>query len=144
MFQQDFIEILSYLYERYEGKIILSTNSLLINNDNIAELVKMCDSFEISVDGIDESTCALVRGKGVFNKVCQKINLLKESGAKNINLSMVFSDKNEHLMNAFRELNVALGTTPICRIFSAIGRGANNRFIFTEKTEDDIYFQKNT
>lgn len=72
MIRPDFMELLRYLRNNYEGKIILSTNSLLINNQNVKELVKCCDGLEISIDGIDEETCSKVRGKGVFGQVCKK------------------------------------------------------------------------
>lgn len=52
---------------------------------------------------------------------------------------MVFSDKNENLIQPFKELNTKLGTSDICRIFSATGRGIENKSIFTEKGEEDIY-----
>ena len=103
MIRDDFFELLEYLDQRYSGNIILSTNALLINERNVESLVKHCEHFEISIDGVDEESCAIIRGKGVFEKVCSKIKLLKEYGAEHINLSMVFSDKNEHLKERFYE-----------------------------------------
>lgn len=139
LIRNDFFEILSYLRNQYLGKIIVSTNALLIDEENVKYLYRDCDGMEISIDGVDEETCALVRGKGVFKKVCDKIELLHRNGIENINLSMVFSDKNEHLMEQFNKLNEKLGTNPICRTFTAIGRGEKNKAIFTEKDEEDIY-----
>lgn len=139
MVRSDFIEILTYLREDYRGNIILSTNSLLINRINAEKLVKLCDSFEISIDGVDEQSCSIVRGQGVFEQVCSRVKLLKEVGAVNINLSMVFSDKNQHLLQKFYELNEKLGTNPVCRVFSAIGRGEKNKALFSDKDEKEIY-----
>lgn len=139
LIRSDFFEILSYLRNNYNGKIIISTNALLIDEENVRYLYRDCDGLEISIDGVDEETCSLVRGKGVFQKVCDKINILHENGIENINLSMVFSDKNEHLMEAFKRLNQELGTNPVCRIFTAIGRGEKNKALFTEKSQEDIY-----
>lgn len=142
MIRTDFFELLDYLSLNYTGNIILSTNSLLINEKKVDTLVKKCKHFEISIDGVDEETCATVRGKGVFEKVCSNIKLLKEHGAKQINLSMVFSDKNEHLKSQFYKLNEQLGTNPVCRIFSAVGRGAINKELFTNKNDDETYIPK--
>lgn len=139
MIRDDFFELLEYLDQRYSGNIILSTNALLINERNVESLVKHCEHFEISIDGVDEESCAIIRGKGVFEKVCSKIKLLKEYGAEHINLSMVFSDKNEHLKERFYELNKQLNTTPVCRIFSPKGRGDENRNIISETSKTDYY-----
>lgn len=139
MIRNDFIELLTYLREKYKGKIILSTNSLFIHKENVKILTLCCDSFEISIDGIDEETCSIVRGPGVFNKVCKNIQLLKSFGAANINLSMVFSDRNQYLEDQFYKLNEKLGTKAVCRLFSAIGRGALNKSVFSDKSNEDIY-----
>lgn len=139
MIRKDFMEILEYLRKRYVGKIVLSTNSLFVNKKNVKKLVEWCDIFEISIDGVDEETCAMVRGKGVFNKVCNNIALLQLNGAVKINLSMVFSDKNKHLKQRFYDLNKRLHTTPNCRTFSAVGRGALNKELFSGNYDEDIY-----
>jgi radical SAM protein with 4Fe4S-binding SPASM domain len=139
MIREDFLELLEYLRNNYTGNIILSTNSLFINNENVEKLAKYCDSFEISIDGVDEKTCSMVRGKGVFDKVCRNVELLKSYGVSNIKLSMVFSDKNDHLMQQFNELNNKLGTEPVCRNFSAVGRGALNKEFFSDKDAEDYY-----
>ena len=77
---------------------------MLINENNVRWLVEWCDAFEISIDGVDEETCSLVRGKGVFHKVCDRVRLIKKYTDKPISLSMVFSDKNDYLVPQFKEL----------------------------------------
>lgn len=139
LLRKDFLELMQYLRKNFKGKISLSTNALLINEKNVAEIIKLFDSFDISIDGIDEKTCSIVRGAGVFDKVCEKIKLLKYKGAQSISLSMVFSDKNDSLMGEFDELNVKLGTIPMPRIFSPVGRGEINKNYFSDKDENDIY-----
>lgn len=145
---KDFFEVLSYLRNIYNGKIILSTNALLITEKNVDILVDSVDAFEISIDGVDEKSCSVVRGKGVFNKVCERIRLLQEHGAEKINLSMIFSDKTEELRPRFMELNERLGTTPVCRAFTPVGRGLENRKLLSNTPDDksyipDTYLDKN-
>lgn len=53
----------------YCGKITLSTNGLLIDKENIETLKKCVDYFEISLDGVDESSCSKIRGEGVFESL---------------------------------------------------------------------------
>lgn len=139
LLRSDFEELLEYLRNNYSGHIGVSTNGTLITNSNADLLVKYTNQIDISIDGVDEETCSIVRGKGVFEKVINNIKLLQSKGFKNISLSMVFSDKNEYLEPAFLELNRKLGTIPITRMFAEIGRGKNSKNIFSDKGIDDIY-----
>ncbi|MEF9992032.1 MAG: radical SAM protein [Peptostreptococcaceae bacterium] len=139
MIRSDFIELMKYLRKNYDGKIILSTNGTLINDENISILSKCFDKIDISLDGVDEESCSIVRGKGVFDKVIKNIKRIQNSGFYNISLSMVISDKNEHLEENFRDLNKTLGTQPLVRLFEPIGRGKDNKSIFSNKGEDEIY-----
>ena len=45
------------------------TNGTLITPKNVKEIVSQIDSIDISLDGADEESCAVIRGKGVFEKV---------------------------------------------------------------------------
>lgn len=139
MFRKDFFELLTYLRKIYIGKIILSTNATLISEENVDILSKNVEQFEISIDGVNEETCAMVRGNGVFERVVESIKLLKENGVANINLSMVVCDKNENLKEEFKRLNERLGTTPLFRQFAAVGRGKDNKKQFTDFGENEIY-----
>ena len=139
MYRKDFKELLEYLRKNYGGKIVLSTNALLINENNVRWLVEWCDAFEISIDGVDEETCSLVRGKGVFHKVCDRVRLIKKYTDKPISLSMVFSDKNDYLVPQFKELNKKMGTEAVCRAFVPRGRGGANKSLFSSKDDNDVY-----
>lgn len=139
MIRNDFIELLEYLKLNYDGKIILSTNSLFINKGNVDILKECCYKIDISIDGVDEESCSLIRGKGVFEKVCNKVELLHSSGYNKISLSMTFSDKNYQLIPKFYKLNEKLGTTAICRILAKEGRGAVNSHVLSTIDDDDIY-----
>lgn len=142
MLRKDFSELLIYLRNIYSGKIILSTNATLISLKNVKLLTDYVDVFEISLDGVDEETCAPIRGKGVFEKVINNISLLKKNGADKINLSIVLSDKNENLKNKFQELNEKLGTKPVYRSFAQVGRGLVNKNMFTEINNSQVYIPK--
>lgn len=139
MFRTDFLELLEYLKMNYSGDIWLSTNGTLIDENNVKVLANSFRQIDISIDGIDEDTCAIVRGKGVFSKVIKSIELLHNEDFHNISLSMVFSDKNEYLEDQFIEMNKKLGTYPIKRIFTNMGRGKISKGIFTDMGEKDIY-----
>lgn len=139
MLRKDFIEIITYLRKHYKGRIILATNGTLINDKNVKILSECVDKIDISLDGVDEETCSIVRGRGVFDKVIKNIKKLQRIGFKEITISMVFSDKNQHLEEAFERLNESLGTQPLMRLFSPVGRGKDNKSIFSDKSDDEIY-----
>jgi len=58
--------------------LTLSTNGTLINSDNVVSIGKYIDQVDISMDGFNEETVALVRGKGVFSKIMNSISLLQK------------------------------------------------------------------
>lgn len=142
MIRKDFWEILTYTRNHYSGRISVSTNATCISEENVELLCSNVDELDISIDGIDEATCAIVRGKGVFEKVIKSIQMLHAHHFRNISLSMVFSDKNEGLKKQFYELNKKLETQPVLRSFAQAGRGEQSKSIFTDCGPDDVYVSK--
>ncbi len=133
LIRSDFVEIIQFLRKRYNGYLTLATNGILINYE-MAKFIKYnFDQIDISIDGIDEETCALVRGKGVFHKVLNKIELLKSVGMEKITLSMVIGEYNKEIEEKFINLNKRLGTKPVIRGFSAVGRGKENVKLFQKE-----------
>lgn len=125
MVRADFFRLSRYLKKKFSGKLSLMTNGMLINENNVEELVSIYDTYDISIDGYDEESCSRIRGKGVFKRVLQSVELLKEHGvlSENISLSMVETRLNYDEQGMFYKLNEELGTKPLVREFSAIGRG---------------------
>lgn len=124
--RRDFFEILSYLHKIYSGEIRLMTNATLINSENVQTLCRYISAVDISLDGVDEESCAIIRGPGVFDKVIQAVRLLQKYGLNNISISMVMTKTHSHLYDKFIKLNKELGTRAVPRIFSPIGRGKKN------------------
>lgn len=125
--REDFLDILKYGREHYQGIIGVMTNATLIEEVNVIALAKYADSIDISIDGVDEETCSKIRGEGVFQKVVDSIRLLQENGLDKISLSMVITSDTQHLREEFDHLNERLGTKGVTRIFSPIGRGRINK-----------------
>lgn len=115
------------------------TNGLLIDKENIETLKKCVDYFEISLDGVDESSCSKIRGEGVFEKVVETVHFLKENGCGEISLSMVICDKNQDLEEEFKKLNIKLGTHPIVRVLSFVGRGKEKRDELSLMSQGEVY-----
>lgn len=125
MIRRDFYQILQYLNDNYKGKITLSTNATLIKDEDIGILTSVISSFDISLDGYNEESCSLVRGRGVFDKVIKNVEKLQKAGAKNIALSMVDINNSDKDVKLFEKLNKRLNTKPIVRVLCPIGRAAN-------------------
>lgn len=142
MVRNDFIEILTYLRSSYMGEIVVSTNGTCINEKNVDTLIDSVDQIDMSIDGVDEETCSMIRGEGVFDKVINSINLLKQKGFNRITLSMVVSDKNEHIRDSFIELSNKLDVKPIIRGFHSVGRGEANKSKFLNTEENQSYISK--
>lgn len=128
MVREDFFDIVNYIKERFSGILALSTNGLLISKNNVKKITQTFDSISISLDGYDEITCSFHRGKGIFSKVIDNINLIKSSGfpAQNIYVSMVETAITHNGKDKFYQLCNELGVIPMVREFSATGRGRDN------------------
>lgn len=142
MIRQDFFRLLRYLRENYDGLIVLSTNGTLIKESNIMELVLLVDEIDISLDGYDENSCALIRGQGVFDRVMSSIKMLHDQDFYNIVLSMAIGSKNAAWEREFIALNKKLKTKPMVRLFSPVGRGKKSKSVFLEDGDNDIYIPK--
>lgn len=137
MVRDDFFELLEYISQHSNCKIGLMTNGTIITKDNAKFLNEKITYFDISVDGINEDSCSIVRGKNVFSKVMNAIKLLKHEGADNIALSMVATSNNARYEVEFKQLCKELGVVPVIRNFEEGGRGIENlemlKTTFSEK-----------
>ena len=108
----------------------------MITESNIKYLNNCIDKYDISIDGVDEESCSRIRGKGVFKKVIESIELIKKYGDKEIYLSMMFDDFNENLRGEFLQLCKRLGVHPLMRAFERMGAAPQNWKDF-EKNEEE-------
>ncbi len=123
LIREDIFEILKYLNKRYNGRLTLSTNGTLINEKNVENLIRCLDQIDISIDGVDEETCSRIRGKGIFDRIVRTVRLLHKKGFYAITLSMISDKFHKKMEDEFYKLNEKLGTTPIVRSFTPVGRG---------------------
>ncbi len=117
--------IMEYLKSKFDGKIDIMTNGLLINEDNINNIKKYFNSVSISIDGVDEESCKIIRGNNVFKNVIKKVEFLKANNFNKISLSAVLPN-NENVRREFEKLNKNLGTKSAIRHFSHQGRAGEN------------------
>lgn len=127
LIRKDIWELLEYLKAGYHGKLSVMTNGLLIHQENVDRLIGIFDDFNISLDGVDEETCSKIRGKGVFGRVMNTVELLQSRGADRISLSMVDVSYTHNYVERFKKLNEELGTYAMVRAFEPSGRGEANK-----------------
>lgn len=131
--RKDFAEIITYLRERFDGEISLMTNGTLINETNVKLICKCVDSISISLDGANEETVSLIRGRGVFNKVKNAINLLHKNSFSKISLSMVITADNALYVDDFFSLCKELKCKPLLRALSLTGQAEKNKKLLTTR-----------
>lgn len=137
LLRKDFLDILSHLRSKYSGKITLMTNGTLFNSQNITPIIEKVNNIDISLDGADEESCSVIRGKGVFDRVVNNIDILKQKGFENISLSMVLSNNNLRYAQQFFELNRKLHTFPMLRALSYEGRAKDNKTLLENSLTTD-------
>ncbi|NOJ73111.1 radical SAM/SPASM domain-containing protein [Paenibacillus alvei] len=134
----DIWEILEYIRKNFHGDVEILTNGTLIKNEKIAYLLTLVDCISISLDGYDEESVTKIRGKGVFNKVLEKINLLRKNKFENVSLSMVVTEETSNSIKAFKDLCSMLGVRPVTRVFTPEGRGKDNYIILNPSYKNSL------
>ncbi|MBB6713126.1 radical SAM protein [Clostridium gasigenes] len=144
LYRKNFIDELKYLRSIYEGKIVLSTNALLINEENIKDIINNIDTISISLDGVDEETCSEIRGKNYYANVMSKIELIKKHGFSKIVLSMTITKTTEKYKGEFIGLCKRLECMPLLRRFTPMGRGEiNQNRLMSRPSEQAIELEGN-
>lgn len=140
LIRKDILQILNYIRNKYSGYIVLSTNGILINKNNIDFIISNVDEVSISLDGYNQESVEKIRGKGAYTKVIDTIELLHKKDFNKVSLSMLSSKYTENNDDEFRKLCCSLKVHPIIHRFTPNGRGAQNiDKIFTEK----VYLENN-
>ena len=143
MVRKDFFELAEYILSNSPcTQLILLTNGTLINSENVLLVSKLFQAIDISIDGVDESSCSKIRGKGVFDKVIKSVVLLKNEGIRKISLSMVLTGDNIQHEAAFDELCSNLSVKPLKRVFEPVGRGRENLSALTKNKNVDDSIKK--
>ncbi len=126
LIRNDFFEIAEYAKENLSCGLVLMSNATLINEQNADRLLSIFDSFSFSIDGVDEETCAAIRGKGVFDKIIKGIDIMKRKGMKDFSVSMTEVKPNMYCIDRFRKLAKDMGADPIIRNYDIVGRAEEN------------------
>ncbi|MBK1812322.1 radical SAM protein [Clostridium sp. YIM B02505] len=148
LIRKDIKILLQYIRDNYKGTVNLLTNGTLIDRPMASVLKEYVDAVSISLDGYDKESCEFVRGRGVYDKIINAIEYLKEVGFNKdtIILSMVSTYQNYNHIDDFYSLCEDLDVKGTVREFSALGRGLENyesiglkdHLAFTPIDENDL------
>lgn len=138
LIRKDFTKIIDRLRKNYRGRLSLMTNATLINEQLAEYIAGNFDVVSVSLDGIDEETCSMIRGKGTFQKSISGIKLLQKAGIKKISASMVITKYTENKRKEFKNLCKSMKIEPVIRGLELIGRAREQmkEFIIEEKEDD--------
>lgn len=143
LLREDIFELLGYVKSKGDIQINLMTNGTLINENNVKDIVESINSIDISMDGYDEESCSYVRGKGVFNNVCNSIMLLREVSDIPISLSMVSLNQSATEEFKFKELCKQLNVKSAIRRLSYSGRAKENWKYLNSKEQENTILPEN-
>lgn len=106
---------------------------MVLIKSNRMDTFECVDNISISLDGANEETVSLIRGKGVLEKVKNAINLLHKNNYSAISLSMVITADNALYVDDFFALCDELKCKPLLRALSLTGQAEKNKKLLTTK-----------
>lgn len=110
--------------KKYRVEVL--TNAVLINQE-IARILSQAKNISItySLDGHNSDTCDFLRGKGVFNKVLNAVDLMNKFKIKH-NLCCVLNKRNFNYIDKIIELGYKLKSLSVNFLFlDLMGRGVD-------------------
>jgi radical SAM protein with 4Fe4S-binding SPASM domain len=144
LLRRDLNKILSYLKDK--GLYVhLTTNGTLIDKNIVEEWRSIgIDFVQISLDGSKPEINDAIRGNGVFQRVINNINLLKENGIK-FSLYPTITKLNLEDVPSMIELFCSLSgrETFSGAFFAPVGRGSVNKDQLSPRAEDYIQLISN-
>ena len=135
--RKDFVEIICHLKEKYKGKLFLMTNAILIDFEMAKFIVQNFNGVSVSLDGVDEKTCAAVRGEGTFEKTMKGIENLNKAGVEFLSASMVLTKLTANKRKEFKEICEKINAMPMCRVLSLDGR-ASKEMLELIPTDEEV------
>lgn len=92
----DDIKYFEFARACFRGKVSIITNAALIRQEHIGILQRCVDEISISLDGYDRKSVDFIRGTGVFEKVINTVQMLKNNRIENIVMTMVLTSDNRN------------------------------------------------
>jgi mycofactocin radical SAM maturase len=122
----DFYQILEKCHEK-NIMTCISTNGLLLNEENVADLAQKSDlvSIQVSIDGATPATCDAIRGPGTFDGAIQAVKLLASTPIAT-SINTVLTAQNADEIPALHALAQSMDVSFRASRFRPSGRGQEN------------------
>ncbi len=137
--RKDFEDIIKRLRSGYSGKLSLMTNATLVDEARAEFISRNFNSVSVSLDGYDEKTCAVIRGKGVFTRAVKGIDQLKKAGTEKISASMIITKVTVNHKEDFKSLCRKIGVEPYFRRLDLVGRAKEELDTLTVDEEEIVF-----
>jgi len=141
MLRPDFFEIMEYCVEKGVG-VKFSTNGSRITAESAKRLAGMdYVDIQISLDGIDEATNDAIRGDGVYARVREAMNHLRDANFGSFKMSVVMTRQNVAQVNEYEALANEYGAELRLTRFRPSGRGIDtwHELHPTSQQQVDLY-----
>lgn len=117
---------------------ILLTNAMMLNNDLCITIAEGGMKLGISLDGINSLSHEFLRGKGAFDKLMNKLSLIKNYGIKFSITTSVHSKNIDEIEKIVEYAINKLGArTVFINKLKPLGRASYNKDIFITEDEDE-------
>ncbi len=125
--RHDLMKLLHYLKDELSiGRVVILTNGTLLKREYLEQLRQWDIHFQISLDGATPETNDFIRGKGVFSRVINTLNMLKNAGIENVTVKMTPIHLNIRETEALRMMvEEQYGFAFSSSLFEPSGRGIN-------------------
>lgn len=121
--------LLRYIRTKNFQEITLLTNGTVHPDDLVLLVAECVTSIHVSLDGPDEESNAILRGKGSFELALTGIRKFKAAGASRIKVITSITSANINRIDEMRRLCSKLGVEFGTTIFAGVGRGAEYPYL---------------
>lgn len=140
LLNKNFDEIIGFTHEIGLTVTVL-TNGTLWTKERVERLSKFIDEVQISIDGVDESSNAIIRGKGFFEKITNTViefskQNVRTSVATTFTFENLYDDTPEKYKEMIMRINEACSNKIFFKLSKKILRGRNVNY----SDEENLHF----
>lgn len=119
---KDFAEVLKHAHH-IGLKVTVLTNGLLWTEGMIEDLAPLIDEIQFSIDGANEKTNAVVRGKGNFDTVVEAVIKFSNLGVKtSVSTTFTYENLEDDIHSKYKELVGAIKSRTSNEVFFKLSK----------------------
>lgn len=143
LLNKDFDAIVEYIHSIGLTVTIL-TNGTLWTEERIGRLSKFIDEVQVSIDGVDEYSNAIIRGRGFFEKIVNVVigfsnHNVRTSVATTFTFENLCDDTSEKYKKMVHQINELCGNKVFFKLSKKILKGRNVNY---SEEENQLFYEK--